>query len=81
MSSTSRVESFASGRNRRYAGTGIVPSFASLHDAARNARRCSGEYLVHSAKLTALRPSFAASAMMNENGVIRVYQFADIVFE
>src|SRR5262245_64582939 len=81
MVATSRAESFASGRKRRYAGTGIVPAVASAQDASRNARCCSAEYADHSEKFTALRPSRAARAMMNEKGVTRVYHCADIVLE
>jgi hypothetical protein len=63
----------ASDRTRRYAFIGIVPRVASLHDALRSPRCCSGEYAVHREKSTAFRPSFAARAMIMENGGTRVY--------
>jgi hypothetical protein len=62
-------------------GPGILPADASSHDAASSVRCWLGEYVLHSEKLTAFRPSDTPRAISHESGATSVYQGHTVAFE
>jgi len=78
--STSRGESRASGFSNVH-GPGILPLDASSQEAASKARCSFGEYVPHSEKLTAFRPSATPRAINQEKGATCVYHGHTVVFE